>query len=80
MLRNDAILMMLHCHDDFECVCVRVCVFVVGLKSIKMTRRLPQTVDEGFCENVPGLYLSLPTPPALLPVTEQQSVCELAEL
>lgn len=44
MLHNDAILMMLHCHDDFECVCV---CHVVGL-SIKMIQQLPQTVDVGF--------------------------------
>lgn len=57
---------------------VCVCVLLSGLKSIKTTQHLPQTVDEGFVKNVPGLYLSPPTPPALLPVTEQQSVSELA--
>lgn len=67
MLHNDAILMMLHCHEDFECVCMCVCVML----SIKMIQQLlPQTVDIGFVEkNVL----------ALLPVKEQQSVSELAE-
>lgn len=38
------------------------------------------TVDEGLAKKFPfSLSLSLAPPPALLPVREQQSVCELAE-
>lgn len=43
-----------------------------------MTQHLPQTVDEGFVK-MSWVFTSLSPPPALRPVKEQQSVCELAE-
>lgn len=70
MLHSDAILMMLHCHDD-------LCESHYWVKKEKKHKSDPAFAahyEWRTCENVLGLY-----PPALPPVIEQQSVCELAE-
>ena len=69
MLRNDAILMMLHCLDDFL-ECVRVCSVVGFKKAEKWPSIYRKTVDEGFVK-MSWVFTSLSPPPALLPVREK---------